>query len=167
MNDRVCAHTHPIHTDKESKSLLTLFFQDPIWHLFVTGVHNSFPMSSEPLNTHAALIWETTFKGNLHFPKSAFTNHVSLEKLFLFIFPRAATARAASTTAPCPALWWRLLLHHAHARFRFLIRSYQNKTELVLHAELHTDVPEKIASQQNEDDEHQQQDQHGSQQVPV
>lgn len=162
----MCTHTHNSHRHgKQISPYLVL----PRSHL-ASFCHRSSQQLSDAfwtLNTHTALIWETTFKGNTHFPKSAFTNHVSLEKLFLFIFPRAATARAASTTAPCPALWWRLLLHHAHARFRFLIRSYQNKTELVLHAELHTDVPEKIASQQNEDDEHQQQDQHGSQQVPV
>lgn len=152
-------HVHTQNSQREGKQI------SPYLVLLRSHLASFCPQSSQQLsyvfwtwNTYTTLIWGTMLKGNKHFSKPAFTNHVILEKLFLFIF----TVRATTAAAPSSTLWWRLPPHHKYA-FHFLVRSYRNKTELVLHAELHTDLPEKIASQQNENDEDQKQNQHWSQ----
>jgi len=95
-------------------------------------------------------------QSSLHQPRN------SGEALSVHLHPEEPPPPAA----PCPTLCWRLRPRRKYA-LHFLVRSYRNKTELVLHAELHADLPEEIASQQNENDEDQEQNQHRSQQVLV
>lgn len=63
------------------------------------------------LNTHTTLIWETTFKGNWCFSSPAFTNQVSLEKLFLFILPLPSAMISTARSL----LQWRLCTPRTHA----------------------------------------------------